>query len=459
MGCSAQEWHRTIAIPSSQGSVPLPHPGNDPAGGSSTIHGPTLVGRQEGAMTSTRSMPDQLDGILGLVRARREAIIAEVADETAMEPERVANGLELALDTLSRPALDAEQVKAFRSRAGRLAREGAAAERVLAAYLSINWYVWQAIAASRDVAADAVVELADRQMRGLHAAMDAMAEAYADVEVELAAAHAEQRRSVLEELLSAPRTTPADRSRIRRHAEGFGLSPDAAYRLTLIQPIGQSDAAISAAEDRLERAIRAPVRHHRRRPGIELPVALEWRGRILVLGRGDWVGVDRLRASLTRLLRDDWVAVDIARVDGFESVSSALGQAEFAVGIAAGLGYRGWVGDPATIALETTFLLDQPLVRSAIEHELGALLADARMGEELIETLSVYLGCGQNSREAARQLHLSPRTVTYRLERIQTLLGRELSSEAGLRLSAAILALKAVRRADREEAWISADPP
>jgi hypothetical protein len=302
-----------------------------------------------------------------------------------------------------------------------------------------------------------VVELADRQMRGLHAAMDAMAEAYADVEVELAAAHAEQRRSVLEELLGAPRATPADRARIRRHAEGFGLSPDATYRLTLIQPVGLADTAIAAAEDRLERAIRAPVRHHRRRPGIELPVALEWRGRILVLARADWAGLTRLRTSLTRLMRDDWVAVDIAHIDGFESVSSALGQAEYAVGVAAGLGYRGWVGDPSTIALETTFLLDQPLVRSAIEHELGALLADARMGEELIETLAVYLGCGQNSREAARQLHLSPRTVTYRLERIEALLGRELSSEAGLRLSAAILALRAVRRADREDAALASD--
>ena len=97
-----------------------------------------------------------------------------------------------------------------------------------------------------------------------------------------------------------------------------------------------------------------------------------------------------------------------------------------------------------------TFLLDQPLVRSAIERELGGLLADARMGEELIETLAIYLACGQNSREAARQLHLSPRTVTYRLERIEALLGRELGTEAGLRLSAAILALRAMRQAGRE---------
>lgn len=69
------------------------------------------------------------------------------------------------------------------------------------------------------------------------------------------------------------------------------------------------------------------------------------------------------------------------------------------------------------------------------------------MGEELIETLEVYLACVQNSRETARQLHLSPRTVSYRLERIETVLGRELDTEAGHRLAAAVLALKATRRA------------
>ena len=51
------------------------------------------------------------------------------------------------------------------------------------------------------------------------------------------------------------------------------------------------------------------------------------------------------------------------------------------------------------------------------------------MGEELIETLEVYLGSKQNIRETARRLHLAPRTVAYRLERIETLLGVRLDGE------------------------------
>jgi DNA-binding PucR family transcriptional regulator len=74
------------------------------------------------------------------------------------------------------------------------------------------------------------------------------------------------------------------------------------------------------------------------------------------------------------------------------------------------------------------------------------LLTDPRMGEELIETLQVYLGSKQNIREAARRLHLAPRTVAYRLERIESLLGETLEGDVTLRLSAALLAL----RVDRE---------
>ena len=48
------------------------------------------------------------------------------------------------------------------------------------------------------------------------------------------------------------------------------------------------------------------------------------------------------------------------------------------------------------------------------------------MGEELVQTLEVYLASRQNIRETARRLHLASRTVAYRLERIESLLGTSL---------------------------------
>jgi hypothetical protein len=278
-----------------------------------------------------------------------------------------------------------------------------------------------------------------------------MADAYADVEVELAIAHADRRRSVLEELLGTPRVKPEDRARVRRRSERYGLAPDGSYRLTLVQPIDLPDDELTDVVGQLERLVAAPLSHHRRQPGILLPAVLEWHGRILVLARPDWVGIGRLRDGLASVLGVSWVAVDMERIEGFDALGAAPAQAEYAVAVASGLGRRGWIGDPSTIALETTFLLDPTLVRAAIERELGPLLADERMGDELIETLEVHLASRQNIRETARRLHLASRTVAYRLERIESLLGASLDGDGSMRLAAALMALRVTRQSARSE--------
>ena len=73
-----------------------------------------------------------------------------------------------------------------------------------------------------------------------------------------------------------------------------------------------------------------------------------------------------------------------------------------------------------------------------VERELGPLLADPRMGDELIETLQVFFDAGANRRETARRLHLADRTIAYRLERAEQLLGHGLEGEAGRRLNVAL---------------------
>jgi hypothetical protein len=400
-------------------------------------------------MSDPSPSADRLEALVKILRSHEDDILEAAARETDMEAARLRNGLNLILDFVSNEGVGEDQVLAFREASTRLARQGQAAERVLAGYLSLNWAVWDEVSEVKGASHEAAVELADRLIRGLHVAVAEMADAYADVEVELAVAHADRRRSVLEELLSSPRVNPDDRARIRRRSERYGLSPDGAYRLTLVQPIGLTDEALIDVVGQLERLISAPVSHHRRQPGIALPVVLEWHGRILVLARSDWAGLARLRTGLGVALKDDWVAVDMARIDGFEALGQAPARAEYAVVVATDLGRRGWIGDPAMIALETTFLLDPELVESAIEHELGALLADERMGEELIETLEVYLASRQNVRETARRLHLASRTVAYRLDRIESLLGSGLDGDGSVRVAAALLALRVMRQSTK----------
>jgi hypothetical protein len=383
------------------------------------------------------------------LRAAKPSIVRTTAKDTDIEAAPIETAFEHVLDLVAEPVPTALQLEGWREQGVRLARAGAATERVLDGYLSLNWAIWEAVMQQDDIDRDVILDFADRLLRGLDDAIAAISEGYVTVEVELAAAHSQERRAVLEELLTAPRTTPEDRARIRRRGERYGLPPQAVYRLILVHAADKGDAEVEAAVDTLEKRIRVPATHHHTQPGIRLPVVLDWRGRVLIFAKAEWTGEGRLREALPIVLGDDVVAVDTGPIEGCEALADALAQADYSASVAESLGRRGWIDDPAELALETTFLLDDELVQAAINEELGALLDDPRMGEELVETLEVYLGSRQNIREAARRLHLAPRTVAYRLERIETLLGQKLEGDAAMRLSAALLALRVSRQAGR----------
>ncbi len=383
------------------------------------------------------------------LRAVKASVVESTARDTGIDPVHIEPAFDEVLDLVAEPVPTTEQIARWRDEGIRLARAGVPTERVLDGYLSLNWIIWQAVMRENDIDNAVVLEFAFRLLRGLDDAVAAISDGYVRVEVELAAAHSHERRAVLDELLGAPRATPDDRARIRRLGERHGLPPQAAYRLILIHAPGSSDETIDAAVDGLQKRIDASRSNHRDRPGIRLPVVLSWRGRVLVFASGAWPGEQRLREALPLVMGDDVVAVEAGSIEGCEALAEALAGANYCLGVAEAIGQRGWISDPSQLALELTFLVDGDLVRSAVERELGPLLNDARMGEELLQTLEVYLGSRQNAREAARRLHLAPRTVAYRLERIESLLGVSLDGEVTMRLGAALLALRVSRQAGR----------
>ena len=106
--------------------------------------------------------------------------------------------------------------------------------------------------------------------------------------------------------------------------------------------------------------------------------------------------------------------------------------------VADGIDRRGVIDDLAELGIERLLLSDPDLAAAIVDRELGPLLADPRMGEELVETLQVFFDAGGNRRETARRLHLADRTVAYRLERAEDLLGHGFEGEAGRRLNVAL---------------------
>ncbi|THG34414.1 PucR family transcriptional regulator [Glaciibacter flavus] len=155
----------------------------------------------------------------------------------------------------------------------------------------------------------------------------------------------------------------------------------------------------------------------------------------------------RLLAVATRTPPDRLLVADVDGSWGCISPSAPEGVGEALVAIGPPLRLeeldRGF--DEAVEALETaerfgmagavrlTDLGPRPLVlpesRAAdllAERHLGALAAEGRMGDELRETVRVYLECDQRAADAARLLTVHANTVRYRVNRFRELTGLDL---------------------------------
>ncbi|HTJ39184.1 MAG TPA: helix-turn-helix domain-containing protein [Dactylosporangium sp.] len=88
-------------------------------------------------------------------------------------------------------------------------------------------------------------------------------------------------------------------------------------------------------------------------------------------------------------------------------------------------------------------LRDQPAIVDLVSTVLTPL-TQARGGPApLLDTLDAYFATGGVATESARRLHVSVRTVTYRLDRIKTLTGYDAADPAHrFTLQAAVLGAK-----------------
>jgi hypothetical protein len=202
------------------------------------------------------------------------------------------------------------------------------------------------------------------------------------------------------------------------------------------------DASVEDGAHALGRRLRRPNRAGGPAATFPLPQVVIWRGLVVVLAKASWAAAAKLPPHLGDLLGPDWVAVAGEPIPGVEGIAATMGRLTLSLRTALRIGRYGWIATPDELALEELVTVDDALLDAAIVRELGAILADGRMGIELIETLEVYFDSGQNMREAARRLHLAPRTVAYRLERIARLVGRPLDGATFRRLSVAVFAYR-----------------
>ncbi len=380
--------------------------------------------------------------IEGIDPARIALVVAndvgEPAEQVRSAVERV---IRLALETGSEG--DAATLVEMDSEGA--AREGLLPEQLIDRYLSTLWAIWEVRAPATRTRTD-LIALGDRMLRTADALVAAVAVGYRSVERELIVRNAEARRAFIDELLGVVAVDTSMIGRLRRLSARHGLDPGATYRLVVVAArTREDDAQAELLAMRIRTRLAGPAVVDRARAGVALPQVVAWRGRVVVLAKASWSGIGRLRDGLTEVAGPDTTAVLSPPTTGVERLAPAMARLFETLRTAIRLDRRGWIDDPDDLAVERLLLADDALLSTVVDRELGPLLADPRMGEELVSTLQVYFDTGENMRATARRLHLANRTVAYRLERVRTLLGHPLDGPSRQRLVVALLAHRILR--------------
>lgn len=320
------------------------------------------------------------------------------------------------------------------------ARDAAAAGRPVAAlidaYLSAGWAIWDAANdPSPEGPTPSLHALGGRLLRAGDVAAATIADAYAEAEAQLAARGASARREYLDELLAA---RPGDRSMpsLVRRAPAFGLDPDARYRVVVVG----ADRELTDADPA---AIRAATLLGPRATAI-----LTNGGRLVVIARSGAAREAMLSGILdTAFAGLDWVAAVADAEAGIGGLGAAAAVAHDSVAVLERIGRFGRLEPVDAVAFERVLVADPAALDAAVVATLRPLSTGPRTGPDLLQTLRVFLETGANRRETARRLGVATRTVTYRLARVEALLGTRLSGPSLVRLAAVVHAATLVATA------------
>jgi sugar diacid utilization regulator len=329
----------------------------------------------------------------------------------------------------------------------RAAEQGISAGRVVQLYLSAARRLWQdlpMVVRSRDreavrAAAAAVLQVVDE-------AVATLAEAYAVARRDLVRREESLRRELVDDLLRGD----SDLGALVERAEPFGLDLARVHQVALAAPsrrLPDADAAISALEavvfDRLgDRDVLVATKD----------------GLLVVLAPAEAAAAGRvspgLQASnelgrlmhreLSRLPRGRPWRVAVGRAHpGLYGIARSYEEAREALTMAGRLHVDNPVVNAHDLLVYRVVLRDQPAIVDLVHAVLSPLVQARGGAEPLLATLEAYFATGGVATESAKRLHVSVRTVTYRLDRVKALTGYNPADPAHrFALQAAVLGAK-----------------
>ncbi|MCZ2807188.1 helix-turn-helix domain-containing protein [Modestobacter sp. VKM Ac-2983] len=320
---------------------------------------------------------------------------------------------------------------------GEGARAGVPLPALVDLYMTASRRLWPELPAllgqvrSRPVRPTELVGIGEAVWRAADTALAALASGYLDAQHEVVRREEAYRREFVDDLFSGG----SEVGSLVERAEPFGLSLTATHVVLVAatdRPIdsgmhvaGAVEAAVraraagrgllvAAKDGRLVCMLSSPSDDGSAAEAIDPPELTEVVGRAVarLTHRSSWrVGVGRPHAGPRGVLHSYREALD-------------------ALDLAARLDLPQPVVHARDLLVYRVLLRDEAAMADLVQTVLGPLVGARGGAEPLVRTLAAYFATGGNTAATARDLHLSVRAVSYRIERVHTLTGHDASDPA-----------------------------
>lgn len=337
---------------------------------------------------------------------------------------------------------------------GRTAAElGVPADRAVGLYLSAAWRLWRAlpmVVRRRD--RDAVRAAAEAVLRVISDAVAVLVDGYQITRRQMIRHEDSLRREFIDDLLRGD----ADVSRMLERAEPFGLDLGQHHQVALAAP-GELLTEADTAATLLERVILDKFGDREVLVAVKDAqiVVLVPAHRGLTKPRSDEEDVGTLMHATLAQLRTGhpWTVATGRAYPGSYGVARSYEEAREALTHAQRLHLDAAVVHARDLLVYRVLARDQVAIVDLVQALLGPLTRARGGAEPLLQTLDAYFATGAVATETARRLHMSVRTVTYRLAKVKALTGHDPNNpEQRFALHAAVIGARLMQ-------WPSQDLP
>ncbi len=369
------------------------------------------------------------------------AVAAGAADDAGgLDPELLGDFLRTVVDAAaSGRRLRRGELERYAERGDAAARAGVALRALVDLYLSAAWRLWEVLPVVREGSGPQVAAAGLAVLRAADDGVAALAGGFQLARNELSRRQESTRREVFDALLAGGSEATA----VLGRAADLGLdlaAPHVVLVAASTTPAGfEAGAGGPSLLGRVERALQGKY------GDAALLVALKGDDLVVIAAAPDAAAVALVRERVTSVLGPDgWRGALGRPLPGPDGVRASYDQARDALDLARRLHLPGPVLDARDLAAHRVLLRDREALDELIAVRLGPLAAARGGAGPLLETLEAYYDTGGVATETARRLHLSVRAVTYRLARVEALLGIDPTDPAErFALQAAVLGARA----------------